>query len=98
MLTVFIEYKVKEEQREAYLQEMSRIPQQVAERGGRGYRFYEGLDQPCLFVESFEVEDETVYQAIKAWRTGDRRFAPYLAGGLEKMHVWAFQPVALGRS
>lgn len=98
VLRVFIEYKVKEEQREAYLQEMARIPAEVAKRGGRNYRFYEGTDQPCLFVESFEVADERAYRAIKTWRTGDQRFATFLVGGLEKMHVWAFRPVSLGRS
>ncbi|UFJ41274.1 hypothetical protein LOK74_01605 [Brevibacillus humidisoli] len=96
MLMVFIEYKVNAEQRKPYLQEMARMPNEVKERGGRSYRFYEGLDQPCLFVESFEVDDEATYQSIKDWRTTDERFAPYLAGGLEKIHVWAFQPVSIG--
>lgn len=98
MLLVFIEYKVNEEHREAYLREMARIPAEVAERGGRNYQVYEGTDQPCLFVESFEVADEMTYRAIKAWRTGDQRFAAFLVGGLEKMHVWAFRPVALERA
>ncbi|MBO8164637.1 MAG: MFS transporter [Brevibacillus sp.] len=96
MLMVFIEYKVKAELREQYLKKMTDVPDQVAARGGNSWRFYEGLDQPCLFVESFEVPDEAVYREIKEWRTRDQELARYLVGGLEKMHVWAFCPLAPG--
>lgn len=97
MLLVFIEYKVKEEMRERFLAQMSRIRQRIAEMGGENFRFYEGLDQPHLFVESFEVSSVEQYQAIKEWRRQDEPFANCIVGGREKINVWAFQPVPLAK-
>ncbi|MFY0546000.1 hypothetical protein [Brevibacillus sp. H7] len=93
MLTIFIEYKVAEEKREAFLQQLSLMPKRLAVLGASGYRSYEGMDQPNLFVETFEVETEEHYHQIKAWRLADRDFCACVAGGEAKVHVWAFRPV-----
>ncbi len=93
MITIFMEYRILPEKREQYLQLMEGIPQEVARRGGAFYRFYEGMDQPNLFVETFEVHSKEDYTACKEWRTSDERLASCVVGGAEKIHVWAFLPL-----
>ncbi len=93
MITVFIEYKLQEAQRSAFLRELSAIQQRVAEYGGQNYRCFEGMDQPHLFVEMFEVPTAAAYEAIKRWRTEDEALGRFVVGGAAKTHVWAFCPV-----
>jgi hypothetical protein len=93
LLTIFIEYKVIEEKRDSYLQQLRLMPERLEVFGARGYRCYEGADQPHLFVETFEVETEEQYHHIKAWRLDDRDFCDCVLGGAAKVHVWAFRPI-----
>ncbi len=95
MLTVFIEYKVAEEKRREFLQRLSLMPQRLEALGAHGYRSYEGMDQPNLFVETFEVNTEEMYHQVKAWRLADQDFCACVSGGAAKVHVWAFRPVSL---
>lgn len=90
-ITVFMEYKVLEERRPFYLQQIEQIKREMEARGCGDYRWYEGIEQPNLFVEMFEVVSFERYEEIKAWRQSDTSFAKNIAGGAAKMHVWAFR-------
>ncbi|WP_139492289.1 MFS transporter [Brevibacillus dissolubilis] len=90
MITVFSEYKINEEMRKRFLTYMQTMEGKIAERGGKEYRFLEGMDQPNLFVEMFQVDSHEQYQAIKAWRQEDDELAGAVAGGKAKIHIWAF--------
>lgn len=96
MLTVFIEYKLDTEKRSRALQLLTSIAQRMEAMGAHQYRSMEGLDQPGLFVETFEVETVHVYEEIKANRLADQDFCDCISGGAAKLHVWAFRPVELG--
>lgn len=96
MLTVFIEYKLDTEKRSHALQLLTSMAQRMEAMGAHQYRSMEGLDQPGLFVETFEVETVHVYEEIKANRLVDQDFCDCISGGAAKLHVWAFRPVELG--
>nr|WP_206529898.1 hypothetical protein [Brevibacillus sp. SYP-B805] len=82
--------------RTQYAAQIAAIKRETEARGGRGYRWYEGVEQPNLFVETFDVDTLEQYEAIKAWRLGDAAFAENIAGGTAKLHIWAFRPLAAG--
>ncbi|WP_019123833.1 hypothetical protein [Brevibacillus massiliensis] len=94
MLTIFIEYKIVDGKREEAIGGIAELERQTQSRGGMNYRCFEGFDQPGLFVEMFEVADESVYYDIKRWRTEGGPLDHCIAGGSAKIHVWAFQPAA----
>jgi hypothetical protein len=94
MITVFIEYKLADGKRNDYLDKIAAIKRETEARGGQGYRWYEGVEQPDLFVETFDVESMAQYEEIKAWRLADSSFAEHIAGGAAKLHIWAFRPLA----
>lgn len=94
MLTIFIEYKVEEHRRAHFLTQLSVESQKTEALGASNYRCYEGLDQPNLFVETFDVETTEQYLLIKAGRLEDQSFCENIAGGSSKVHVWAFRPHA----
>lgn len=93
MLTVFIEYKLDGNQRETGLSLLADMARRMEALGARQYRLWEGLDQPGLFVEAFEVANEQQYEQIKQVRLADRAFCDCVSGGAAKLHVWAFRPV-----
>ncbi|MFM1655280.1 hypothetical protein ACI7RC_24770 [Brevibacillus sp. B_LB10_24] len=93
MLTIFIEYKIADGKREEAIGVIAEMERQIQSRGGMNYRFFEGFDQPGLFVEMFEVADESAYRDIKQWRTAGGPLEDCIAGGSAKIHVWAFQPI-----
>jgi hypothetical protein len=95
MIKVFLEYKVIEEYRESYLEVMRQwdrnIPQDVTVLN---YHFYEGADQPLLFVEMFDVESLEQYQMIKRQRCDQKTLIePFIEGGRKKIHMWAFREI-----
>ncbi|RNB92273.1 hypothetical protein EDM56_00805 [Brevibacillus fluminis] len=92
MYTIFVEYRILPEKREAYFNYMSTIPAQISERGGVGYRHLEGVEQSNTFVEAFEVEQLETYQAIRSWRLSDTELPTFISGGAAKLHMWAFAP------
>jgi len=92
-ITVFMEYKLIEEKRDSYVEQIELIKHGIEARGGQNYCWYEGIEQPHLFVEMFTVDSYEDYEAIKAWRQNDASFCEHIAGGAAKLHVWAFRPL-----
>ena len=92
MLTVFIEYKLQPEKREQALRLLASMASRLAAWGASEYRSYEGLDQPGLFVETFDVSTVHEYEQIKEHRLADQEFCDCITGGAAKLHVWAFRP------
>ena len=95
MLTVFVEYKLVLEKRQAALSLLAGMSDRLAALGAVQHRCMEGLDQPGLFVEAFEVPSVEQYDEIKAWRLADEAFCDCVAGGVAKLHIWAFRAVEL---
>lgn len=92
MITIFMEYRIDPKKREEYSKLMKSIAGEMTAGSGMGYRFYEGVDQSNLFVETFEVSNMEEYQHWKEVRTTDTRLAALVPGGSAKIHVWAFSP------
>jgi len=95
LITVLSEYQISAEKREDFLKIWPEVKRQLAALGARHIVFYEGADQPGLFVEQFEVAGMDEYEALKTARRkeihpiwGD--FHACVPGGKEKVHVWAF--------
>lgn len=95
VFTVFMEYKLDPAKRAAALSLLAGMSDKLTAMGAIGYRCMEGLDQPGLFVEAFEVQAVEQYEQIKAWRLADEAFCDCVAGGSAKVHVWAFRPAEL---
>ncbi|MGC5325829.1 MFS transporter [Brevibacillus sp. SYSU BS000544] len=93
MITIFVEYKIDEMNREIFLSQQSEWKQNAIRHGGKNYSLLEGVDQPNLFVETFEVSHLQEYQSFKADRKSWEDFTSLVAGGSEKAHVWAFSSV-----
>lgn len=95
MLTVFVEYKLDATKRANALSLLASMSDKLTAMGATDYRCMEGLDQPGLFVEAFEVQAVDQYDQIKAWRLADEAFCECVAGGAAKLHVWAFRSAEL---
>jgi len=95
MITVFIEYKLDPAKREAYMAAIPRIKRETEQRGGQGYRWLEGVEQPNTFVETFAVAFWEHYEEIRSWRLADPDFPDYVLGGAAKLHIWAFQDLPM---
>ncbi|KGT72734.1 hypothetical protein MA20_48540 [Bradyrhizobium japonicum] len=93
MITVFIEYKLDERKRADFMNLIDSVEAQLAECGAKGYLLLEGMDQPGLVVETFQVETAEAYQAIREWRLADQTFCACIPGRAEKLHIWAFIPL-----
>ncbi|WP_248928061.1 hypothetical protein [Paenibacillus hamazuiensis] len=98
MNKVFVEYKVKTEERQRFLSWAERLT-----ASEKRVSVYEGADQPNLFVELWENIDYAEYEEMKAQRTGDAaqvsRFSDltalsdFVEGGKAKIHIWYFRKV-----
>ncbi|WP_249179025.1 hypothetical protein [Brevibacillus sp. NL20B1] len=95
VLTVFIEYKTDESKRDRCLELLASMAGRMEAMGARQYRHWEGLEQPGLFVEAFDVETVEQYERIKQWRRADQAFCECIAGGAAKLNIWAFCPIDL---
>jgi hypothetical protein len=104
-IQVFAEYKIVAEKREEYFQKIQDIAAAMEKIGVTDFTVHEGIDQPNLFVEMFHVPTVEMYQKIK--RKRHEAAAPgvfwqsindCIVGGTEKLHMWAFAPIALHRS
>ncbi len=93
MFTVFIEYKIDPDKRQEFLREEANWERNVLMQGGRNFRFYEGVDQPNLFVEEFDVNTLEEYHSFKEQRRSNEQFLSFVAGGAAKVHIWAFRVV-----
>jgi hypothetical protein len=101
MIKVFVEYKIKEEMREQYLQEISNLSLAMEKIGATDFLVYEGVDQSNLFVEMFNVPSIEAYRKLKRKRSEEKAGSGVfwqsindcIDGGSEKLHMWAFIPV-----
>lgn len=93
MVTVFMEYKLDEQKRADFGELMNSMADELKMRGAKNYRLLEGMDQPGLIVETFDVESAEAYQVIKAWRLADEDLCACIPGGAAKLHIWAFIPL-----
>jgi hypothetical protein len=88
----FVEYRIDAIYEEKY---RTWIAEKLAEKNE--FRLYEGTDQPLLFVEIWEAEDEKGAEAVKKERCSERSswriMADWVPGGTAKIHVWTFRPV-----
>ncbi|GAB7389323.1 hypothetical protein BSNK01_31610 [Bacillaceae bacterium] len=101
---IFVEYRIDAHRRSDYLQAVKKLQTKLAEAGATGFRLYAAADQDALYVEEFFLQELEAYQDIKQKRCGDLREAddpawraidPFVQGGREKIHMWAFAEVAL---
>lgn len=95
MITVLSEYKVLDGKNEEFLSLLPLVKIALEEIGASEIRFFEGTDQPGLFVEEFQVGDMQAYEAVKKMRYEERseiwkQFHSCVPGGKDKVHVWAF--------
>ncbi|MFC0211225.1 hypothetical protein ACFFK0_01970 [Paenibacillus chartarius] len=101
MEKVFVEYAIAEEARNEYLAFMSGILGGLASGAGvLKPEWYEGTDQPGLFVEVWPGMNYADFLKWKERRTncGDAewgRFDRWVRGGLQKLHIWHFSVPAL---
>ncbi|ARK29022.1 hypothetical protein [Halalkalibacter krulwichiae] len=95
-LQIFMEYKVKEEEVEAYERDMKEILAILPEYEAKNIQWYVADDQPYLYVEMYEVPTTSHYQVLRKIRRQEEhkifgKIVPYINGGAEKIHCWAFQ-------
>ncbi|TWI52882.1 hypothetical protein [Halalkalibacter nanhaiisediminis] len=95
-LQIFMEYKVSEEKVEAYERAMESIIEALPDYGASRIQWYVAEDQPHLYVEMYEVPTSSHYHALKKLRKSHEhtlfsQIIPYIEGGSEKIHFWAFQ-------
>ncbi|WP_227938021.1 hypothetical protein [Alkalihalobacillus deserti] len=95
-LQIFMEYKVKENSVEAYEHVMKEVIETLADYEAEKIQWYVADDQPFLYVEMYEVPTASHYQILKKIRrqadhTVFGKIVPYIEGGAEKIHCWAFQ-------
>lgn len=93
MITVFIEYQIEPDKRMEFLLQQVIWEEEVRQLGGQHFRFYEGVDQPFLFVEEFEVQSMDEYRLCKERKKSNQPFSRCVKGGVDKIHIWAFQQV-----
>jgi hypothetical protein len=90
MEKVFVEYAIADESRDEYIAFMKTIRARGAE-----WDWFEGTDQPGLFVEVWHGVGYAEYEAMKRSRTdpGDEEWGKMLTwvrGGTGKLHLWHF--------
>lgn len=97
-LQIFMEYKVKENQVEAYERAMKEVMETLVDYEAENIQWYvaEDEDQPFLYVEMYEVPTASHYQILKKIRRQEDhavfgKIVPFVEGGAEKIHCWAFQ-------
>lgn len=95
MITVLSEYKVLDEKKAEFLSLLPLVKEALEKEGARDVRFFEGSDQPGLFVEEFLVDSMKTYEEVKKWRYEEQsevwsKFHSYIPGGRDKVHMWAF--------
>ncbi|UVI31710.1 hypothetical protein [Paenibacillus spongiae] len=93
MAICFVEYRIEEQFEAQYRAWMAA---KMAET--RAFLLYEGTDQPLLFVEVWEADDESHAADIKEERCSERSswhaVAEWVAGGATKIHAWTFRSVS----
>lgn len=87
---VFAEYRIDPDYREHYLQFMREIARRHPD-----LEWFEGTDQPNLFVEVWRGMDRASYELWKELRLAEwqEEWSPLhtmIAGGKAKLHIWHF--------
>jgi hypothetical protein len=100
MITVFMEYKVNPDTIQSYETQMSSVIKELKVFGASEIQWFKAADQPSLYVECFQVKDKSTYDTIKKYRTTSEhpvfsRIEPFMTGGLEKIHCWAFEKMTI---
>jgi len=95
-----MEYKVNPDTLQAYENTMTSVLKELEKSGAEDIHWYKAADQPSLFVECFQVTDKKAYETIKSQRTMPEHpvyssIHPYISGGLEKIHCWAFEKMTI---
>lgn len=95
-LQIFMEYKVNKQHIHEYEQAMAIIIDELPQFGASNIQWFVAEDQPYLFVEMYEVPTTAHYHALKKLRQSNEhhifgQIAPYIGGGTENIHCWAFQ-------
>ncbi|KIL42416.1 hypothetical protein SD70_00355 [Gordoniibacillus kamchatkensis] len=90
---VFVEYAIAEEALDAYRAFMAE-----KRSGGMRFEWYEGTDQPGLFVEVWPGVAYAAYEEFKHRRSDPEdpdwgKLGDWVRGGLGKVHVWHFSAV-----
>ncbi|MBH0167316.1 hypothetical protein IHV12_20535 [Fictibacillus sp. 7GRE50] len=96
MLTVFMEYKVSPDSIQYYESQMVSVISELKACGATDIKWYKAADQPSLYVECFQVNDQASYDTIKKNRMSLQHpvfstLNECVTGGLEKVHCWAFE-------
>ncbi|TSB45194.1 MFS transporter [Alkalicoccobacillus porphyridii] len=95
-IRVFVEYKINDKAKKGYEQLMPSLLNTLSEEGATNIEWFEAADQPLLYVEMFEVSTLSHYRRLKQLRQTKihpdfQQLDPMIAGGLSKLHCWAFQ-------
>lgn len=93
---IFMEYKVKEEKIVEYELAMKEILAALPEFEATDIEWFVASDQPYLYVEMFKMPTLAHYHAFKKLRRDTDHYLfgkliPFVEGGIEKIHCWAFQ-------
>jgi hypothetical protein len=91
MEKVFVEYAIADGALDAYRAFMA-----DKRSGGERFEWYEGTDQPGLFVEMWPGMSYAEYEVFKRKRTDPADpdwgvLREWVHGGLAKVHVWHFK-------
>ena len=85
-----MEYKILQENIQAYQTVMQQVKRWMLQQKAMNYQHFEGVDQPFLFVEMFDVETIR-YERMKRLRCDEEAFFDeWVPGGKDKIHMWAF--------
>lgn len=92
MIKVFMEYRIKEENIGSYQAAMREVKEYMIKQNVMNYHHFEGVDQPFIFVEMYDVETISEYERLKELRCEKEPFfAEFVSGGRGKIHMWAFR-------
>ncbi|WP_010271282.1 hypothetical protein [Paenibacillus senegalensis] len=94
MNLVFVEYRVFDTSKKAFLKFIRNCP------GHERMELFESPEQPGLYVEIWKNMSEEDYRELKESRqkgSGEwEKMNGFLQGGLERVHIWLFTPVLEG--
>lgn len=98
MITVLSEFQILDTKRDQFLHLLDEVKEDLEKLGAKDIVFFEGTDQPGLFVEEFTVQDMEHYQQIKNVRYQENslvwnKFHTCINGGKKKFNIWAFKKV-----
>lgn len=98
MYTIFVEYKVRPDDIDAYKQEIKQI-QQSLPTSLICYERLEAMAQAHQYVERIVVDNLEVYQVWKEELQKEQPdfpwtpILPYIQGGKDKLKMWAFRKI-----